>query len=91
MASITVKAPVREVWDVLTAYESLPEYASLKLYLLLEIPTMAYLDTLGFFLQNWQPLTDCALVIIRLFLSSFVRFIHVKSSEKVEYDGPVDK
>ncbi|GMG99846.1 hypothetical protein Nepgr_001686 [Nepenthes gracilis] len=24
-ASITVKAPVREVWDVLTAYESLPE------------------------------------------------------------------
>ncbi|KNA22884.1 hypothetical protein SOVF_030170 [Spinacia oleracea] len=25
VASITVKAPVREVWDVLTAYESLPE------------------------------------------------------------------
>jgi uncharacterized protein YndB with AHSA1/START domain len=24
-ASITVKAPVREVWNVLTAYESLPE------------------------------------------------------------------
>lgn len=25
-ASITVKAPVREVWNVLTAYEELPEY-----------------------------------------------------------------
>lgn len=25
IASITVKAPVREVWKVLTAYESLPE------------------------------------------------------------------
>lgn len=25
VASITVKAPVREVWNVLTAYESLPE------------------------------------------------------------------
>jgi uncharacterized protein YndB with AHSA1/START domain len=24
-ASITVKAPVREVWNVLTAYENLPE------------------------------------------------------------------
>lgn len=31
IASITVKAPVREVWSVLTAYESLPEYViSLK-------------------------------------------------------------
>ncbi|CAK7354638.1 unnamed protein product [Dovyalis caffra] len=26
VASITVKAPVREVWNVLTAYESLPEF-----------------------------------------------------------------
>lgn len=25
VASITVKAPVRDVWNVLTAYESLPE------------------------------------------------------------------
>lgn len=25
VASITVKAPVREVWNILTAYESLPE------------------------------------------------------------------
>ena len=26
MASITVKAPVRRVWDTLTAYETLTEY-----------------------------------------------------------------
>lgn len=26
-ASITVKAPISEVWNVLTAYEALPEYA----------------------------------------------------------------
>lgn len=68
IASITVKAPIREVWNVLTTYEALPEYSfsSLCFFLLLWKSSTSIIRTLEvclFFLICWHQLMHMSTTI----------------------------